>query len=128
MTVTVGPYCINVTDLDRSVRFYTAVIGLTEFRRVDYHGLQEVILGSPDGGGRIQLAFTEEIVTPIDHGNALRKIYFNVDDCVAVHQRAVDAEAKSVHAPERLPDYPVTYALVADPDGYIVELIQRHDR
>lgn len=127
MGLSVGQYCINVTDLDRSVRFYEDGVGLTVVNRVNYHGLHEVILAAKDGGGQLQLAYTDELRGPIDHGNALLKFYFYVDDCSAVHQRAIEAGAQSKHAPERLPDYPVTFAMVTDPDGYTIELIQRHN-
>lgn len=125
--VQVGQYCINVTDLDRSVRFYSETVGLTVVLDVEYSGLHEVVLGSKSGGGQIQLAFTQDLEGPIVHGNALRKIYFNVDDCHDAHRRVVEAGWPSTHAPERLAGYPVTYAMVEDPDGYVIELIQRHD-
>ena len=128
MSLSIGQYCINVTDLDRSVRFYEEVIGLSVVRRVNFHGLHEVTLGGETRGGLLQLAYTDDLSGPIEHGNALRKIYFNVDDCLVAHQRVLDAGWPSIHAPERLADYPVTYALVNDPDGYLIELIQRHDR
>jgi lactoylglutathione lyase len=128
LKVTVGPYCINVTDMARSLSFYTETIGLQIIRDVDYHGLREVQLGSKAGGGVIQLAHSREVAAPIDHGTALRKIYFYVEDCEKAHQRVVDAGWPSTHTPETLPDYPVTYAMVEDPDGYVVELIQLREK
>ena len=85
-------------------------------------------MAGADGGGRIQLAKFAETLKPmpIDHGNALWKIYVNVDDCAIAWQRAVDAGYESVMAPERLDRWPVVVAFVYDPDGYLVEIIQ-HD-
>ena len=44
-----------------------------------------------------------------------------------VHRRAVDAGHPSLVPPMRLDRWPVTIAFVGDPDGYQVELVQRHD-
>ena len=63
----------------------------------------------------------------IDHGFALWKIYMNVDDCAAVHQRAVDAGFESTMEPARLDRWPVIVAFILDPDGYSIELVQRVD-
>ncbi len=126
MGLRVGKYCINVTDLARSVQFYEDGIGLTAVTRVNYHGLHEVVLSAEGGGGQIQLAYRDETHGPIQHGNALSKFYFDVDDCEAAHLRAIEAGAQSQHPPERLPDYPFTYSIVTDPDGYRIELLQRH--
>lgn len=128
MALEIGQYCINVTDLDRSVRFYEEGIGLTVKSRVNYQGLHEVTLAADGGGGLLQLAWTEDLQGPIDHGNALRKIYFYVAECAEAHQRAIAAGGRSERAPERLGDYPVTYAFILDPDGYTIELIQRHSK
>jgi len=79
------------------------------------------------GGGRLQLAQWLERSGPIEHGTALWKIYMNVDDCQDVHDRAVAAGFTSTMAPARLERWPVTVAFVLDPDGYSVELLQRHE-
>lgn len=127
MPTTVGQYCINVTDLEHSTSFYTDVIGLKVQTRTQIPGVDEVVLAADHGGGRLQLARHLDRSGPIDHGDALWKIYMNVDDCAAVHQRAVDAGYESTMAPERLERWPVTVAFVLDPDGYSVELVQRHE-
>lgn len=127
MATTVGQYCINVTDLERSERFYTEIIGLKVQSRTEIPGVNEVVLAADEGGGRLQLAHHVEREGPIDHGTALWKIYMNVDDCVAVHDKAVAAGAESTMAPERLDRWPVTVAFVLDPDGYSIELMQRHE-
>ena len=125
MATTVGQYCIWVSDLERSVRFYEDVIGLKVQSRTEIPGVKEAVLAADDGGGRLQLAHAWEDPKPVDHGNALWKIYMNVDDCVATHQRAVDAGCTSTMTPERLERWPVIVGFVLDPDGYSVELVQR---
>jgi lactoylglutathione lyase len=126
MGSTVGQFCIAVSDLERSVTFYTDVMGLEEQGRTEIPNCNEVHLAGPEGGGRVQLAKFNETMRPqpIDHGNALWKIYINVDDCQATWQKAMDAGHTSVMAPERLDRWPVIVAFVYDPDGYLIEVIE----
>ncbi len=128
MPTSVGQYCIAVEDLERSVVFYRDVIGLAEQGRTEIPNVLEAVMAADHGGGRLQLAEFAKTLKPqpIDHGNALWKIYMNVDDCQATWQKAVDAGSESVMAPERLDRWPVVVAFVLDPDGYLIELIQ-HD-
>ena len=56
MASTVGQYCINVTDLARSERFYTEIIGLKVQSRTQIPGVDEIVLAADVGGGRLQLA------------------------------------------------------------------------
>lgn len=86
-----GQYCINVTDLERSVRFYEDIVGLKVQTRTQISNVDEVVLAADVGGGRLQLAQHLDRTGQIDHGDALWKIYMNVDDCAEVHQRALDA-------------------------------------
>ena len=126
MGASVGQFCIAVSDLERSVRFYTEIIGLKEQGRTEIPNVHEVHLSGESGGGRLQLAKFAETLRPqpIDHGHALWKIYMNVDDCAATWKKAVDAGYRSVMAPERLERWPVIVSFVLDPDGYLVEIIQ----
>ena len=48
-------YCINVSDLDRTVSFYEA-LGLECTSRTDIQVAKEAILENPNKGGKIQLA------------------------------------------------------------------------
>jgi lactoylglutathione lyase len=126
MPTTVGQYCIYVSDMDRSIAFYTDVIGLKVQGRTEIDDVHETHLAADEGGGRLQLAERYNGGQPIDHGFALWKIYFNVDDCEATHDKAVAAGYESTMPPTRLDRWPVTVAFVNDPDGYNVELVQRH--
>jgi lactoylglutathione lyase len=127
MATTVGQYCIYVADIERSERFYTEIIGLKVQTRTEIPDVHEIVLAADQGGGRLQLAERYNGGRPVDHGFALWKIYMNVDDCVAVHRRAVDAGYTSTMEPQRLDRWPVTIAFILDPDGYSIELVQRHE-
>ena len=123
--VWLGQYCIYVSDLARSVVFYET-LGLECTSRTDIPGHAEAILENPGRGGKLQLAQPLERDEPIDMGTSMWKLYVYTDDAVALHRGAVEAGYVSVMEPTVLDRWPVTVSFVADPDGYQVELVQRH--
>ena len=127
MPTAVAQFCINVSDLERSIRFYVDVFGLSVQMRVEGDGFTEVLFAGEHGGGQLQLAHHHDHDGPIEHGNALWKIYLSVDDVHDVHRRVVEAGGNVEGAPQRLERWPATIAFVRDPDGYLIELLQVHD-
>ena len=123
MKTTLGQYCINVSDMERAVAFYEGAIGLEITNRIEEEKFREVILGTA-GGARVQLAYLFEEKGPIQHTNAFWKHYVYTDDCKGLFERAVAGGGSSVLEPQRLERYNVTVAMVADPDGYQLEIIQ----
>ena len=85
-----GQYCINVTDLDRSVGFYEA-LGLECTSRTDIQVAKEAILERPGKGGKVQLAQQMSQDGPIDMGTAMWKLYVYTDDCKGLYDQAVGA-------------------------------------
>ena len=45
--VSIGNVAINVSDLERSERFYVDVLGLEVLSRIDTPDIREVIVGTP---------------------------------------------------------------------------------
>jgi lactoylglutathione lyase len=127
MPSSVGQYCIYVSDIEASERFYTEIIGLKVQSRTEIDDVHEIVLAADEGGGRLQLAERYNGGQPVDHGFALWKIYMNVDDAMAVHDKAVAAGFTSTMVPERLERWPVIVGFINDPDGYNIELMQRVD-
>ncbi len=125
MATTVGQYCIYVSDIERSEKFYTEVLGLPVQSRTEIEDVHEIVLAAePRGGGRLQLAERYNGGQPIDHGFALWKIYFNVDNCQDVYDKAMAWGCESQLAPQRLDRWPVIAAFFKDPDGYLVEILE----
>ena len=125
MKVSVDQYCINVSDLDKSVHFYETVLGLTITHRVEEKEFREVILAG-ESGNRIQLAYQKSHTGPIEHGNGFWKLYLQTDDCKGLYKRCIDAGAESVTEPVALEHWPVIAAFVKDPDGYLVEILETY--
>ena len=124
MKTTLGQYCINVSDLDRAVAFYEGAIGLEITNRIEEEDFREVILGTPDGA-RIQLAYHFGEDAPIEHGNSFWKHYVYTDDCRTLYERALASGGESVLEPQTLERWKCTVAMVKDPDGYQLEIIQQ---
>jgi lactoylglutathione lyase len=126
MEAWLGQYCINVSDLDASVRFYEA-LGLSNTSRTEIPNAYEAIMEDARvKGGKLQLAQQKEQAGSIDHGNAFWKLYVNTNDIERQYRAAIDAGYASESPPARLEQWPVTMAFLRDPDGYLVELVQRH--
>jgi lactoylglutathione lyase len=119
-----GQYCLNVTDLERSVAFYTS-LGLSCTSRTEIEQAWEAIIENPEGGSKLQLAQQKEQAEPFDLGTAFWKLYVNTRDVATVFDRAVAQGASVEMSPARLDRWPVTVGFVRDPDGYLVEFVQR---
>jgi lactoylglutathione lyase len=125
MNTTVDQFCINVTDLERSVRFYEGTLGLTVTHRIEIPGVSEVVLSGPTGG-RMQLAKHHDRNGPINHGDGLWKLYLATDDCEGLYRRAIEGGAEAVSGPQHLAQWNVSVAFFRDPDGYLFEVVQHH--
>ena len=124
MASILSQYCINVSDLDRAIDFWSGVCGIPVVSRTDITGAKEAILQSPHGGSRMQLAQHLDDDRPIDMGTAMWKLYVNTDDCGALYNKAIAAGCESVSAPMHTDRWPVTIAFVKDYDGYLVEFVE----
>ena len=122
----VGAYCIYVSDIEATIRFYE-LLGLEVASRTEIdHASEAVLVNSVRGGNRVQLAQQKHPVGPIDMGNSMWKLYFLTDDCQGLYDKMVGAGYEGVTEPVRLDRWPTTMAFVADPDGYQIELVQVH--
>jgi lactoylglutathione lyase len=127
MTQILGQFCINVTDIERSVKFWEDTIGIPLQHRTEIDQAFEAVHQADAGGSRLQLAQQKDQDGPIDMGDAMWKIYVNTSDCQAVYDRCMADGCESEIAPMRLDRWPVTVAFVKDPDGYLIELVEHHE-
>lgn len=126
MSASIGNVAVYVSDLERAEAFYTDALGLEVLARIETPDVREVIVGNPDQGSQLLLAkrtAADEPVVPA----GIWKIYVATDDVSSLYERAVSRGAASVAAPKHLERFRVTIGFVMDPDGYLVELGQRHE-
>lgn len=119
---------LRVTDLPRSIAFYTEVLGMTLLRQQDY----------PEG--RFTLAFlgygaeAEHTVIEltynwgVDHyelGTAYGHIAIGVDDVHAAVEAMRTKGAKILREPGPMNAGSTVLAFLEDPDGYRIELLAK---
>ena len=118
---------LRVGDLERSLRFYTEVLGMGLLRRKDY----------PEG--RFTLAFVgygserETTVLELTHnwdtaaydlGEGYGHIAIGVEDIAATCAAIAAKGGRVVRPPGPMKHGSTVIAFVEDPDGYRIELIQ----
>ncbi len=121
----VSGFGINVDDLDRSVEFYTTVLGLDEKTKIDLGEMHEVLVGGADDRHSILLvkhADRREAPAP---GTGFEKIVLVTDDVDALYERVVASGGTPEKAPWLIEKMKIRIALVRDPDGYLIELIEQ---
>jgi len=123
--ISISGFAINVVDLDRSAEFYTQVLGLEEKTKIDLGELHEVLVGGADDRHSILLVHHGDRTEEPTPGTGFEKIVFLTDDVDALYARVVNGGGASVKAPWVLERMAMKVALVRDPDGYLLELIQR---
>jgi lactoylglutathione lyase len=115
---------IVAQDLDRTIDFYTSIIGLQEVQRIDVpdKNLLEVILTFPGGRGAavVLMQFSDEADRSYKEDGG--KLVFQVGDCIAVTEAARAAGHEVTREPGEYPGFG-TIAMVLDPDGRTIELI-----
>ena len=119
-----GQYCLNVTDIDATLAFYEA-LGLDVHQP---HGDPPRLRGDPRAAreGRQAAARAAEGPGRADPDGFDVEALRQHRRLRGLHQAAVDAGHPSILAPMFLDRWNTTIAFVGDPDGYQVELVQRH--
>jgi len=121
---------IRVLDEARSVDFYREALGLETETRLDFDSFTLVYLRNPEADFEIELTVNRGRTEPYDLGDGYGHIGFVVDDLDAEHARFTEAGL----APRKIVEFERDGALlarfffVADPDGYQIEVLQRHGR
>lgn len=119
---------LRVTDLDRSIKFYTDVLGMRLLRRQDYPEGRFTLafVGYQDEASGPVLELTHNWdVTNYDLGNAYGHIALAVPDA---YRACEDLRARGgtvVREAGPMKHGTTVIAFIEDPDGYKVELIQR---
>lgn len=124
---------LRVGDLQRSIDFYTDVIGMDLLRTTDRPD-QEYTLAfvAFDGGnknGQAELELTYNYgVSDYDLGNAYGHVALGVDSVAETCERIRSAGGKITREPGPVKGGKTVIAFVEDPDGYKIELIETASR
>ena len=119
---------IRVSDLDRSLAFYTEVLGMRVLRRTDYpegrFTLAFVGYGEESQGAVIELTFNWD-TSAYELGNGFGHIALEVPDAYAACAEIKKRGGRVTREAGPMKHGTTVIAFVEDPDGYKIELIER---
>ena len=118
---------IRVGDLQRSIDFYTQVLGMRLLRKTDYPGgrFTNAFVGYDDESRAAVLELTHNWDTDAYAiGGGYGHIAIGVDDIHATCAAIAGAGGRLTRQPGPMKHGTTVIAFLEDPDGYKVELIQ----
>ena len=120
---------LRVGDLDKSIAFYTEVLGMHLLRRKDYPDGKFTLafVGYGDESDHTVIELTHNWDTDTyDLGNGYGHIALAVEDVAAACNEIKKRGGNVVREAGPMKHGTTVIAFVEDPDGYKVELIERH--
>ena len=116
--------CYRITDIDRSVAFYTA-LGFEERRRMPIREEAiNVFMGLPGRGDQLELTYNFG-VDSYELGTGYGHIALTVDDMNGTLEQLAAQGIEPERPPYQLREGGSFLCFVRDPDGYRIELIER---
>jgi len=121
---------VRVIDEARSLAFYETAFGLKVADRLDFPEFTLVYLSNAQAAFELELTINKGRTTPYNLGDGYGHIAFVVDDLDAEHQRfeAAGLSPRKIVAFERDGGLIARFFFVEDPDGYKIEVLQKHGR
>lgn len=122
---------LRVGNLDRSIDFYTSVLGMRELRRKDYPDGKFTLafVGYQDeaAGAVLELTFNWG-VDKYEIGTGYGHVALEVDDAYAACEEIKRRGGVVTREAGPMKHGSTVIAFVQDPDGYKIELIQKKTR
>lgn len=121
---------VRVLDAEKSIAFYEKAFGMTVADRFDFDDFTLVYLRNPEADFEVELTVNKGRTEPYHHGDSYGHVAFAVDDLDREHARFEQLGL----APNPIKEFHRDGALMArfffvqDPDGYKIEMLQRHGR
>jgi lactoylglutathione lyase len=119
---------LRVGNLDRSIDFYTNILGMKVLRKHDYpdgkFSLAFIGYGDEKDHTVIELTYNWGVES-YDLGNAYGHIALEVDDAYQACEQVRAAGGKVIREAGPMMHGTTVIAFIQDPDGYKVEFIQK---
>ena len=120
---------VRVLDLERSLRFYRDAFGLEEEHRLDFPTFALAYLRNRENDFEVELTVNKDRKEPYTHGDGYGHFAVCVDDVARERDRLAqlgcalgDVKEFKDGAGALL----ARYFFVQDPDGYKIEVLERH--
>lgn len=121
---------IRVLDEARSVTFYSKVFGLEVADRLEFDTFTLVYMSNAESEFELELTINKGRTEPYVLGDGYGHLAVSVPELDAEHRRLSDAGVE----PGKIVDFNreggllARFFFVTDPDGYRIEVLQRHGR
>lgn len=121
---------VRVLDEGKSVDFYRSAFDLDIADRFEFDGFTLVYLKNGENDFEVELTVNHGRTAPYEHGDGYGHLAFSVDDVDAEHERlgALGLSPTPVKEFNRDGALMAKFFFVQDPDGYKIEVLQRHGR
>lgn len=121
---------IRVLEEARSVAFYDTAFGLKVADRFGFDGFTLVYLRNKDADFEVELTINHDRKEPYVLGDGYGHVAFAVDDLAATHARLEAEGLKPTPMKEFFREGALLakFCFVQDPDGYKIEVLQKHGR
>jgi lactoylglutathione lyase len=121
---------VRVLDLDRSIAFYRTALGLEVADRFDFDSFTLVYLRNAEADFEVELTLNKGRTEPYGHGDGYGHVAFCVDDLDELRTRLTGAglEPQPIKEFHRDGGLMARFFFISDPDGYKIEVLQRHGR
>ena len=120
---------IRVRDLEKSIDFYTRLLGMKVLRRRDYPGgeftLAFVGYGNESDNTVIELTYNWDQKEPYELGTGFGHLAIGVPDIYRACERLEQEGVSIPRPPGPMKHGGSVIAFIEDPDGYKIELIER---
>ncbi|NVD39863.1 VOC family protein [Ensifer sp. HO-A22] len=121
---------IRVLDEQKSLDFYRVAFGLEIAERLDFETFTLVYLANEESEFELELTINKDRTEPYALGDGYGHLALSVSDLDNEHKRLTEAGL----GPNKIVEFNRDGALLArfffitDPDGYKIEVLQRHGR
>jgi lactoylglutathione lyase len=121
---------IRILDEAKSVAFYQRAFGLKVKDRFDFDGFTLVYLKNDEDDFEVELTVNHGRTEPYTHGTGYGHLAVSTDDLEREHKHATGAGFNPTPVKEFFRDGKLLakFFFLQDPDGYKIEVLQRHGR
>ena len=121
---------VRVLDVEASMKFYRDAFAMAVADRFDFDDFSLVYLRNPENDLEIELTWNRGRGEPYTHGTGYGHVAFAVDDLDGEHARFAGLGLNPMPVKEFHRDggLMARFFFVQDPDGYKIEVLQRHGR
>ncbi len=120
--------CYRVFDLDRSVDFYCQTLGFKELKRYPIRDEAVNVFVAPEGSEDqpLELTYNFARTEPYEIGSGYGHIAYIVEDLDTTLARLAERGIQPEKPPYSIREGGSRLCFVRDPDGYRIELIEKH--